>query len=70
MDQLFQQAQDVLPVVDENGNEGAQVQQHIEKQVAVGRRHAKEVLEQGQVAGAGDGQELRHTLDQPQENRG
>ena len=29
-----------------------------------------EVLEQGQVAGAGDGQELRHTLDQPQENRG
>ena len=68
--QLLQQGQDIPPVVDEDGDQRAQVQEHVKKQVPVGARQTEEVLEQGKVAGAGDGQKLGNALDQPQEKRG
>ena len=70
MHQRFEELHNVLPVVHENGNEGAQVEQHVKEQAAVCGGQAKEVLKQGQVARAGDGEKLRHPLDQSQENGG
>lgn len=59
---------DVLPIIEEDGDEGAQVQEHVEEQSpALCAAQAKEVLEQGQVSGAGDGQKFRHALDEAQE---
>ena len=46
------------------------MEEHVKKQIALGPRHAEEVLEQGQMAGAGNGQEFGDPLDQPQEKCG
>ena len=44
------------------------MQEHIEEQSpALCAAQAEEILEQGQVSGAGDGQKFRHALDEAQE---
>ena len=69
-EKLLHHADDVVPVVDEHGDQRAQVEHHIQKQVGfLSGLQAKEVLQQGQMAGAGDGQELRNALDKAQERR-
>ena len=67
-EELQDHVSDVRPIVDKDGNEGAQVQEHIEEQSpALCAAQAEEILEQGQVSGAGDGQKFRHALDEAQE---
>ena len=55
-------------VVDKDSNQGAQMKEHVKKQAPLRGHQPEEVLEQRQVAGTGDGQKLRHALNQPQEN--
>ena len=60
---------DVAPVGGEHRQQSAQVQQYVEKLRDVrGAGHAQQMLRDGQVAGAGNGQELRYALDEAQEN--
>ena len=48
-------------------HQSAHVKQHVKKQVLLFHIHqAEELLEKRQMAGTGNGQELRHTLDQAQ----
>ena len=62
---LAHHGHDVPPVDDADGNERAQMQQNIEKQMAVfRRRHMKQVLQDGQMAGAGNRQKLCDALHQ------
>ena len=69
VDQLHDHVPDILPVGREHCHQGSQVQQHVKK---VRRRRnarlAQEVLRNGQMAGTGDGQELRQALDQAQQD--
>ena len=63
-------ARDVLAVGEADADQGAQVQQHVEEHAVVLRRgQAEEILENGEVAGAGDRQKLRQALDQAQKHR-
>ena len=58
---------DFCPVGYEYSYQGTQMQQHIEElRHYPGFLHAQQILSDGQVAAAGNGQELRHTLDQAQ----
>ena len=67
---LTHHGHNVPPVDDTDGNERAQMQQNIEKQMAVfRRRHVKQVLQDGQMAGAGDRQKLCDALHQTEYNR-
>ncbi len=57
------------PVGDEDRHQGAQVQQDVKKLGDVLRPvHVEKLTGNGQMAGAGDGQELRHALDQAQQD--
>ena len=60
----------VPPVGGEDRRQGAQVEQNVKKHV-VRPLHpqAQQVLGNGQVAGAGDGQKFRHPLDQTEYER-
>ena len=61
---------DVLPVVDAHRDQGGKVQEHREKHLGLLHVfHGEEVLEQGQVARAGDGQEFRDPLQDPHQDR-
>ena len=60
---------DILPVGREHGHQGAQVQQHVEKFRDLQALHTQQVLGNGQMAGAGDGQKLRDALNQAQNHR-
>ena len=53
---------DVAPVADADGDERAEVQQHIEKQVIFARGEGKQILQYGKVARARYGQKLRYAL--------
>ena len=70
VDQLHDHPPDVLPISHEHRNQGAQMQQDIKK---IRRRRdarlAQEVLRNGQMAGAGDGQKLCQALNQAQQDR-
>ena len=60
---------DVFPVDDHDGDNGAQMEQHVKKHVPLlGGLHMKNVLQHRQMTGAGDGQELRHALDKAKED--
>lgn len=53
----------ILPVVDAYGHQCSKMEQHRKEEVGLLRiLSAEKILEQGQVAGAGNGQELRHAL--------
>lgn len=43
----------IVPVIDEHSNQGGEVEQDVEQVIRL--RHPKEVLEQGQVPGTGNG---------------
>ena len=58
----------ILPVGHEHRQQRAQVQQHIKKFRNL-RLQIQQVLRNGQMAGAGNGQKLCHTLDQSQKER-
>ena len=61
---------DLPPVGHEYGHQGAQVQQHIKEfRHHTGILHAQQILCNGQMAAAGDGQKLGNALDQPQQKR-
>ena len=52
----------------EHGHQRAQVQQHVkELRHHAGILHAQQILGDGQMAGAGDRQELRDALDEAQQ---
>ena len=69
--QLQDHVTNIGPVSHKHRHQGAQVEQYIEKVRDLrGTGHIQKVLCDGQMAGAGDRQELRDTLDQAQENRG
>ena len=57
----------ILKIVDAYGHQGGKVEQDVKEIVRL--FHAEEVLEQGQVPGAGDGQKLSHALDKAQNGR-
>ena len=61
-EELQNHAQHVLEIVDAHRQQCGEVEQDVEQ--LVGLLHAEEVLEQGQVARTGDGQEFGHPLDQ------
>ena len=53
---------DVAPVADADGDERAEVQQHVEEEVVLTRGEGEQVLQYGKVARARYGQKLRHAL--------
>ena len=60
---------DILPVYGHDGDHGPQVQEHVKAHVPLLRRlQMKHVLQHGQVAGAGNGQEFRDSLHEAQKN--
>ena len=69
-EELLHHGDDIVPVIDKYGDQGAQMEHYIQKQVGLfGRLQAEEILKQRQVAGAGDGQELRNALNQAEKRR-
>ena len=54
---------DIRPVGREHRHQGTQMQQHIKKFRDLHAGHAQQMLGDGQMAGAGDGQEFRDALD-------
>ena len=67
-DQLPEHILDLPPVGHEYGHQGTQMQQHIEKlRHYTGILHTQQVLGNGQMSAAGNGQKLSKTLDQAQQ---
>ena len=68
-EKLTHHIHDVLPISHEHRQQRSQMQQYI-----VEFRHlclqVQQILGNSQMAGAGDGQKLRHTLDQAQQKGG
>ena len=65
-DQLRHHGADITPVGDKDRRQRAQMQQHIEE-FRHHRVDLQQVLGNGQMAGAGDGQKLCNTLYQTQQ---
>ena len=64
-DQLAHHLHDVAPIDDEDGNERAEVEHDVKEQMALLRGgHVKQILQHGQMSGAGDGQKLCNALHQ------
>ena len=62
---------DILPVNQHDGRHRAQMEKDFKEHVSLLRRlHVEHVLQHRQMAGAGDGQEFRHTLYKAQKDRG
>ncbi len=68
LEKLQDHALDVLPVIDEDCDQCAEMEQHVKEHARI--RQAEEVLEQGQVSGTGNGQKLRQSLNQSEKDRG
>lgn len=58
--------QPLAPEISHQGSQGTQMEEDIKTQTGSG--HLEVVFQEGQMAGAGDGQELSNALDQTQEN--
>ena len=59
----------VLPVADENADQRAEVQQHVEEKMALLERvQVEQVLQHGQMPAAGYGQKLGQPLYEPEED--
>ena len=67
-EKLHHHLPDILPVGNKHGDEGAQVQQHIVKIRHIDGTRGQQMLRNGQMAGAGNGQKLRYALDQAQQD--
>ena len=71
IEELQDHVPDILPVGGEDGEQGAQVEQHVEKGRAFRRAgDVQKMLGNSQMAGAGHRQELGHALDNAQEDGG
>ena len=67
-EELHHHVADVLPIGGEHRDQRTQMEQYVEKfRHAACALQAQQVLCDSQVAGAGDGQELRHALYQSQQ---
>ena len=67
---LIEHLHDILPVHHTHGKKRSEMEQHIEKHMAVlGRRHVKQVVENRQVSRRGDRQKLGNSLDQTKDHR-
>ena len=69
-EELHHHVADVAPIGGEHRNERAQVEQHVEELRNAPRAlHIQQIAGNGQMAGAGDGQEFRYALHQSQQDR-
>ena len=68
MEGLDEELDNIIILNDEDGNEGAQVQQHIKKHMPI-VGHFEKVVHDGKMARTGDGQKFGDSLYKPQQNR-
>ena len=68
--ELQNQRFDLTPIGHKDGHKGAQMEQHIKEHVFFAVGDAHHILEEGQMAGAGNGQKLGNALNEAKKDCG